>query len=370
MMSGKGKRRLEGWLFALRRYLAFFLLMAFVISCCMLLFLNELSAATGIALTKDKIESAAKLTFVNILFLSLLCTVIDGLRRKWLVERPVRTIVRAAEQIMKGDFSVRIPPLPGIENNSGFDVISDYFNRMAQELSGTETLRTDFIANVSHELKTPLAVIQNYGTMLQHPGLPEEKRMEYAKAITEASRRLADLITNILKLNKLESQQIYPQVETYDLGEQLCECLLSFEEAWEKKELQIETDVQEAVLVDADAQLLSLVWNNLFSNAVKFTEPHGKISLSLRTQGDFAVVQVSDTGCGIPPEVGKHIFEKFYQGDTSHATQGNGLGLALVKRVIDIVGGDISVSSQVGRGSTFTVRIRRGQDGEAEKIAG
>ena len=104
MMSGKGKRRLEGWLFALRRYLAFFLLMEFVISCCMLLFLNELSAATGIALTKDKIESAAKLTFVNILFLSLLCTVIDGLRRKWLVERPVRTIVRAAEQIMKGDF--------------------------------------------------------------------------------------------------------------------------------------------------------------------------------------------------------------------------------------------------------------------------
>ena len=122
--------------------------------------------------------------------------------------------------------------------------------------------------------------------------------------------------------------------------------------------------------MDADAQLLSLVWNNLFSNAVKFTEPHGKISLSLRTQGDFVVVQVSDTGCGIPPEVGKHIFEKFYQGDTSHATQGNGLGLALVKRVIDIVGGDISVSSQVGRGSTFTVRIRRGQDGEAEKIAG
>ena len=128
--------------------------------------------------------------------------------------------------------------------------------------------------------------------------------------------------------------------------------------------------MQEAVLVDADAQLLSLVWNNLFSNAVKFTEPHGKISLSLRTQGDFVVVQVSDTGCGIPPEVGKHIFEKFYQGDTSHATQGNGLGLALVKRVIDIVGGDISVSSQVGRGSTFTVRIRRGQDGETEKIAG
>ena len=136
-------------------------------------------------------------------------------------------------------------------------------------------------------------------------------------------------------------------METYNLGEQLCECLLAFEEIWEEKNLEIETAVAEEVMVKADAELLSLVWNNLFSNAIKFTEPHGKVSLSLQAQGDFAVVQVSDTGCGIPPQVGKHIFEKFYQGDTSHATQGNGLGLALVKRVMDIMGGDISVSCQV-----------------------
>ena len=240
-----------------------------------------------------------------------------------------------------------------------FSLIADYFNKMAEELSGTETLRTDFIANVSHELKTPLAVIQNYGTLLQQPDLPEEKRMEYAKAVTAASRRLANLITNILKLNKLENQKIYPAVARYDLGEQLCECLLSFEDVWEERNLEIDTDVEEGVLVDMDAELLSLVWNNLFSNAVKFTEPGGKISLSLKTEGDLAVVQVTDTGCGIPPEVGKHIFEKFYQGDTSHASQGNGLGLALVKRVIDIVGGEILVSSQIGKGSTFTVKLGR-----------
>ena len=117
----------------------------------------------------------------------------------------------------------------------------------------------------------------------------------------------------------------------------------------------------------ADAELLSLVWNNLFSNAVKFTQPRGTISLSLKTEGDAVTVQVSDTGCGISPEVGRHIFEKFYQGDPSHATQGNGLGLALVKRVIDIVGGDIAVHSEVGKGSTFTVRLRRGTDGAAEE---
>ena len=195
------------------------------------------------------------------------------------------------------------------------------------------------------------------------PDLPEEKRLEYAKAVTDASRRLANLITNILKLNKLENQQIYPAVQTYDLGEQLCACLLDLEGAWEQKELEIENDIEEGVMVDMDAELLTLVWNNLFSNAVKFTEAHGRIALSLKSEGDHAIVSVSDTGCGISPEIGSHIFEKFYQGDTSRAVQGNGLGLALVKRVMDIVGGDISVSSQVGKGSTFTVKIRRKKDG-------
>ena len=356
-------RRSVRFLFSIRRYLIFFLLMAFVITCCMILFLNMMTRATGFELTQKYIEQAAKVTFLNVALLSLLCTVIDGIRRRIMVKRPVKRIVSAAEQIMKGDFSVRIPSLRSADKMSGFDVIADYFNQMAEELSGTETLRTDFIANVSHELKTPLAVIQNYGTLLQQPSLSEEKRQEYAKAITNTSRRLANLITNILKMNKLETQQIYPKAETYELGEQLCECLLAFESAWEEKDLEIETDVEEEVLVDTDAELLSLVWNNLFSNAVKFTEPGGTISLSLKAEGEFVIVRVSDTGCGISSEVGKHIFEKFYQGDTSHAAQGNGLGLALVKRVIDIVGGDISVSSEVGKGSTFTVKLRREPDG-------
>ena len=357
-MSGQDKKNIR-WLFALRRYITFFLLMAFIISCCMILFLNMMTRSANLELTQEHIERAAKVTFLNVILLSFLCTIVDEIRRKFMVDRPVRQIIKAAEQMMTGDFSVRIPPLHGIANADGFGVIADYFNQMAQELSGTETLRTDFIANVSHELKTPLAVIQNYGTMLQQQDLPENKRLEYAKAITDASRRLANLITNILKLNKLENQQIYPKAETYDLGEQLCECLLTFERAWEDKALDIETDVEEEVMVNSDEELLSLVWNNLFSNAIKFTPPHGKISLTLKAEGEFAVVQVSDTGCGISPEVGKHMFEKFYQGDTSHATQGNGLGLALVKRVIDIVGGDISVSSEVGKGSIFTVKLRR-----------
>lgn len=351
-------------LVAVWRYVTFFSVMAFAITGCMLLFLKIIEKELDLTYTEDKIRYAAILTFVNIVLLSLFFTIIDGFRRKYTVERPVKQIIRAAERIMKGEFSIRIKPFSGICNADGFDTIIEYFNKMAEELSGIETLRTDFIANVSHELKTPLAVIQNYGTMLQAPDLPKEKRLEYSKAITESSRRLADLITNILKLNRLENQRIYPQQQTYNLGEQLCECLLGFESTWKKKKIDINTDIEEDVFIESDTELLTLVWNNLFSNAMKFTEQNGCVSLTLKSEADYVIVQVEDTGCGISPGTGIHIFEKFYQGDTSHSTQGNGLGLALVKRVVDIVGGEISVQSEVGKGSIFTVKLRRKENGK------
>lgn len=350
-------------LFSVNHYVVFFLLMAFFITCCMMLFIETMISSMGITLTEDNIALAAKLTFANVVILSLICTVLDGLRRKLTVDRPVKAITQAAEKMMEGDFSVRITSSHSIYSDGSFNKISECFNQMAEELSGTETLRTDFIANVSHELKTPLAVMQNYGTMLQKPGLSEDKRVEYAKAVTDASRRLADLISNILRLNKLENQQIFPDGTTYDLGEQLCECLLSFEDIWEKKGLEIDTDMEDGIFVKADPEIMSLVWNNLFSNAIKFTENGGKVTLSLKADEDFAYIQVSDTGCGISKEVGMHMFDKFYQGDTSHATQGNGLGLALVKRIIDITGSDISVESELGHGTTFTVKMRRENNG-------
>jgi signal transduction histidine kinase len=349
--------KLRHVLAVLQKYMMFFCLMGFTVTCCMLLFLNRLSVRMGIDFTEAGIQEAARLTFGNVLLLTFLCTVIDGVRRYYTVDRPVKKITDAAEQIMQGNLDVRIEKIKSLDMENGLNTIIDYINRMAKELSGMETLRTDFIANVSHELKTPLSVMQNYGTLLQQPDLTEEKRLEYAHAITDASRSLANMISNILKLNKLENQTIYPSTVTYDLGGQLCECLVGLEEVWDKKGLDIEADVAEDVYVTADPELLTLVWNNLFSNAIKFTEAGGKISLTLKSEGGKAVVQVADTGCGISPEVGKHIFEKFYQGDTSHASKGNGLGLALVKRVMDITGGDISVSSEVGKGSVFTVTL-------------
>ena len=353
------KTKYKQFLRVINNYLVFFLIVAFVVSCCMMLFVTVLADTMGLVFTMDNIGTAAKLTFGNVLLITFFSGTFDYFRRKQMVDKPVKQILEALDQVMLGDFSVRIKPVKEFAGETGFNEIISCLNKMTAELAGTETLRTDFIANVSHELKTPLAVMGNYATMLQKPGISEEDRIEYAKAISHSSRRLAALITNILKLNKLENQQIFPQPQEFDLGEQLCESLLAFEDAWEQKELEIETAIADDIRIKSDPELLRLVWNNLISNAVKFTPEGGTVGLSLTADENYVTVSVRDTGCGMTPETGKHIFEKFYQGDTSHATQGNGLGLALVKRVVDILGGEITVQSVYGQGSTFSVKFRR-----------
>ena len=353
------KHRKSPFFRALQNYVTFFLLVAFVVSCSTALFVSVMRESMGLVLTKENMETAAKLTFGNVLLISFGAATIDYIRRKRMVDKPVKQIMDALDQVMQGDFTVRIAHVKEFAGETGFNEVINAINKMTAELEGTETLRTDFIANVSHELKTPLAVMANLSTMLQQPGLSDAERMAYAKDISHSARRLAALITNILKLNKLENQQIFPQPQEFDLGEQLCECLLGFEDAWEKKNLEIETDIQDDVRIKSDPELLSLVWNNLISNAVKFTPEGGTVSVTLKADEKKVFVSVRDTGCGMTAETGKHIFEKFYQGDTSHATQGNGLGLALVKRVVDILGGEIAVQSVYGQGSTFTVSIRR-----------
>lgn len=332
-------------------FLIFFLLIAFVVTCNFYLFLHSMD------LDAETISHPAKMTLANVLLLTLLFCIVDAFRRSQMIAKPVKRIQEGIERVIKGDFTTRIEYIHGEDSGNEFDTIITGLNQMIEELSGVETLRTDFIANVSHELKTPLAVMQNYGTLLQSPELSDEQRIEYGKAIQEQTNRLSSLVTNILKLNKLENQQIYPNVEKYYLGEQLYECMLTFEALWEEKKIEIETDIDDEVLIEADKELLDLVWHNLLSNALKFTDENGKVTLSLHKDDQYVYVQVKDTGCGMSVETGKNIFKKFYQGDTSHATKGNGLGLALVKRVIDICGGEILVSSQLGEGSTFTVKL-------------
>lgn len=329
------------------------LLFGFVIVCNFVLFFSYIESGTLEG------EHARLIVAGNVIFLAILFTVADSLYRTYTVTKPMKRIQEALDKVVAGDFSTRIAYIKGPDSGNEFDEVITLLNHMIEELSGVETLRTDFVANVSHELKTPMAVMQNYGTLLQSPEISNEQRIEYGKAITEQTKRLSSLIVNILKLNKLENQQIYPNTEEYDLSEQLCECLLEHESVWEKRNIEIETELEEEIYVEADKELLSLVWNNLMSNALKFTEPGGTVSVRLNQDERYVYVQVQDTGCGMSPETGANIFKKFYQGDTSHATKGNGLGLALVKRVIDICKGEISVSSTIGVGSTFTVRLNR-----------
>ena len=239
----------------LYRYLLFFLLTAFLVTCSMLLFMTVLTNSLNLTLTSENVGLAAKLTLGDVIFLSILFTVVDEIRRKLTTEKMTNHIAEAAKKLVQGDFGVRIAPVSAFNTDENFNEIIDCFNTMAEELAGVETLRTDFIANVSHEMKTPLSVMQNYGTLLQMPNLEEEKRLEYAKGVAEGSRRLADLMTNILKLNKLEKQQIYPKTEEYDLGEQICECLLRFENVWEEKSIEIETEIAEDVKVNTDGEL-------------------------------------------------------------------------------------------------------------------
>lgn len=340
-------------------YLIFFLLMAVLVTTNMVLFLNVLRTTLSLELTEENISSAAIFTFYNVIFLSILFTVVDMVRKRTTIGKFTRRMNNASKEIVRGNFDVKIKHITRFAVNEEYNKIIDDFNKMAEELQGVETLRTDFIANVSHEMKTPLSIIQNYGTLLQNPELSEEKRLEYAKGITENSRRMGDMITNILKLNRLENQQIYPNNSEFDLGEQLCECLLQYENVWESENIEIETDIEDGVTVKADEELLSLVWSNLFSNAFKFTPAGGSVRVSLKSEGRYAFVKISDTGCGMTPEVGAHIFEKFYQGDTSHSKKGNGLGLALVKRVIDIIRAEISVESTAGKGTTFTIKLKK-----------
>jgi len=305
-------------------------------------------------------------TVINILGLYVMITaaiataVIGLLRYRFFID-PMRKLSEAAREITKGDFSVRIPSLRSEGKKTFVDVLYDDFNTMAEELASIETLKNDFIANVSHEIKTPLSVIQSYTTALQNKSLQECEQAEYTQTIVEAAQKLTALVTNILKLNKLENQDISGEEKYFDVSEQLRRCALMFADQMEQKKINFEADLDE-VRICYDENLLEIVWNNLLSNAIKFTNPGGTVFVSLKSKNhpkqNLINVSVTDTGCGMDEAIQKRIFDKFYQGETSRSGEGNGLGLAMVKRAVDLLGGTITVESTPGQGSAFAVCLK------------
>ncbi len=325
------------------------------------------AVATGSVLVYDAVnkttdETVTIIVITCVIFsLALVCAVVDMIRRKYTVEQPVEKILQATKEIAQGEFSVRLTPRHTYKRYDQYDLIMEDINDMAKQLSKAEEMKTDFVSNVSHELKTPLAILQNYSHALRDKNLPEETRDRYLGEIESASKRMSTLVTNILNLNKLENQQLKPEFAPIDLKEMLINTVLAFEDVIDGKNLQPVCELDDVSVVSSYGYL-ELIWNNLLSNAIKFSDEGGDIIISLQEKNGYAVVSVRDFGCGMSPETGKRIFDRFYQGDTSHAQEGNGLGLAIVKRVIDLLGGEISVESELCQGSVFSVKLRVDQD--------
>ena len=270
--------------------------------------------------------------------------------------KPIQEIRKAARKVAEGDFTVRVHSQRKDDKKDEVEILIDDFNKMIEELATIETLKGDFIANISHEIKTPLAVIHSYASAMQKESLTMNKRMEYTDTILEASKKLSTLVTTVLKLNKLDNQEII-QKHTYSLDEQLRCSILALEEKFEEKDIMLDVELDE-VMITTDENLMEIVWNNLLTNAIKFTKSKGTVTINLKKEKGKIIVSINDTGCGMSKKTIEHVFDRFYQGDTSHSAIGNGLGLSLVKRVIDLVEGEIKVDSERGKGTDFTIILK------------
>lgn len=269
---------------------------------------------------------------------------------------PLQRNIAAMKELANGNFAVRVEHAEHGYTPREMVEFEQSFNKAAKELGSTEILRKDFINNFSHEFKTPIVSISGFADLLLEEQLPPEDQKEYLTIIRDESRRLADLATNILTLNRVESQTILTDKAAFPLDEQLRQSVLVTQQKWRQKELDFDADLVPAEYTGSEG-LLKEVWLNLLDNAAKFSPEGGTVAVNLRKAKNALMVSVTDQGEGMSADTQAHIFEQFYQGDTSHITQGNGLGLAMVKKVLELHGGSIQVNSAPGQGSCFTVTL-------------
>lgn len=319
--------------------------------------INASASVLIYSLIEDRKKYQIALFLILLIIINaFLCSVIDVIRRRIMIQRPLKEILYATKAMTKGNFKIKLIPNHSFDNFDEFDLIKEDLNTMAKELDKSELLKNDFIANISHEIKTPLAIINNYAQILDDKSLEWKEREKYIKNLQDSCKKLSVLINNILKLNKLENQTLQLEYKKINLSELLVEQIIIFEELINNKNIELECEIEEGLFIISESSYLEIIFNNLISNAIKFTKD--KIYVSLSKQENKYTITVKDNGCGMDKEKGKYIFEKFYQIDTSHKQEGNGLGLALVKKVIDLLGGEISVTSELGKGSTFKITIK------------
>ncbi|MBQ8850049.1 MAG: HAMP domain-containing histidine kinase [Clostridia bacterium] len=261
--------------------------------------------------------------------------------------KPINTLINHMNRLAAGDFKTRLSFGKRMSKNPTFKEISDSFNRMAEELENTEMLRGDFINNFSHEFKTPIVSIAGLAKLVNKGDLDEEQRSQYLSAIESESLRLADMATNVLNLTKVENQTILSDITEFNLSEQIRACVLLLENKWTQKEIELSLDFEE-LSIEGNEELLKQVWINLTDNAIKFSPVGGTVAIELEADGESVTVSVKNSG-----EIGesdrKKIWNKFYQADKSHTTEGNGIGLAIVKRIVELHGGAVGVESENGK---------------------
>ena len=313
-------------------------------------FLMYLSFSLGI-LNENTIENVMVLPIMT-LIASIIIGVIVSACSSRIVLKNVREFITATDKLSKGDFSARL----NIKRPPEFKVLSKNFNKMAEELGGIEVLRTDFINNFSHEFKTPIISIKGFAEILMDDELPKEEKNEYLDIIIEESKRLTSLATNVLNLSKIETQVILKDIQRFNMGEQIRQSILLLDSKFESKNILLDVNIQDCY-INGNKEMLNQVWVNLLDNAIKFNNKNGMVSINMKREENNILITIIDTGVGINKEAINKIFDKFYQEDTSHATNGNGLGLSIVKKIIELHGGTIQCDSIVSKGTKFTVTI-------------
>ena len=275
---------------------------------------------------------------------------VTGFMSKWFFD-PVKKLLSAMEKVADGDFSTRLET-----KSSSKEIREIYsgFNLMASELGAIEILQTDFVSNVSHEFKTPINAIEGYSTLLQGDENLSDEQKQYVDKIMFNTKRLSDLVGSILLLSKIENQPIHSNQTTFRLDEQVRQSIVALEPAWSKKDIEFDVEM-DSIEYTGNENMMHHIWDNLIGNAIKFNPECGLICIRLARQNNDVVFTIEDSGPGISDEAKKHIFDKFYQGDSPHKDEGNGLGLALVKKILSVSNGEISVENIDGGGCRFTV---------------
>ncbi len=318
---------------------------------------TSITIVSGIlyVLYRNDIISNKNVTGVGQLIFLFICVLVGGVIAAFVSKRPlepIRQLVSATNKIAEGDYSARID-LKGLADLNN---LSNSFNHMAEELASVEVLRNDFVNNFSHEFKTPIVSIRGFARMLKREDLSKEERDEYINIIIGESERLADLSTNVLNLSKIEQQKILTDRTRYNLSEQIRTVIAMLDTKWYSKNISYNFYASE-VMIDGNEELLKQVWINLIDNAIKFSAEGESVDIGITNRGNLIEITVHNSGDVIGKDAIAHIFDKFYQGDTSHTVNGNGLGLAIVYRIIDLHGGNIMVESGKSDGTKFTVSI-------------